>query len=132
MYKYFHLFPRRIFVFPIHSLSSKYLDDLHNIPQPIPAMSSSGGVFSNTLQSITTTKLTELSKKRKYFEDQKGELLQAAALEPDQKRKLQILVDGVKKSFSLKTSTRKRGDRHGGAGRIIYGSTNNPRLEICR
>jgi len=94
-------------------------------------MSSSGGVFTNTLQSITTTKLNELSKKRKVFEDQKTQLLHIAALEPDQKQKLRILVDGVKKCFALKTSTKKRGDRHGGAGSIISGNTNNPRLEIC-
>jgi len=94
-------------------------------------MSSSGGVFSNTLQSITTTKLNELSKKRKVFEDEKTQLLHTAALEPDQKKKLRILVDGIKKSFSLKTSTRKRGDRHSVSGRVICGGTSNPRLEIC-
>jgi len=91
---------------------------------------SSGGVFSETLQSITTTKLTELSKKRTVFEDQKAILLAAAAVESDQKEKLRILVDGVKQCFSLKTSSRKRGDRHGGAGRIISSSTKDPRLEV--
>jgi hypothetical protein len=93
-------------------------------------MSSSGGVFSQTLRSITTTKLTELSKKRKIFEDQKETLLSAAELESDQKKRLRVLVDGVKQSFAVKTATRKRGDRRGGPGRIISGSTSDPRLEV--
>ena len=92
-------------------------------------MSSSGGVFSATLQSITTTKLIELSKKRNVFETQKAELLQAADSEIDQKAKLRILVNGVKKCFSLKETTKKRGDRHGGSGRIIHSGTNDPKLE---
>ena len=95
-------------------------------------MASSGGVFSKTLQSITTTKLNELSKKRKVFENQKTQLLRAADREIDQKTKLRILVDGVKKAFSLKTSIKKRGFQHGGTGQSIYSSTNNRRLEICR
>ena len=93
-------------------------------------MSSSGGVFSETLQSITTTKLTELSKKRKIFEDQKLSLLSTAEAEPDQQKRLRVLVDGIKQSFAVKTATRKRGDRRGGPGRIISGSTNDPRLEV--
>lgn len=92
-------------------------------------MSSSGGVFSDTLQTITTTKLIELSKKRGIFEDQKASLLAAAQLEADQKKRLRLLVDGVKKSFAVKTAPREN-DRRGGAGRIISGSTNDPRLEV--
>ena len=93
-------------------------------------MSSSSGIFSETLQSITTTKLNELSKKRKVFEDQKESLLSTADLEPDQKKRLRVLVDGIKQSFAVKTATRKRTDRSAGTGRIIRGSTNDPRLEV--
>lgn len=90
-------------------------------------MSSSGGVFSDTLQTITTTKLNELSKKRAIFEDQKTSLLKAAKLELDQKKRLRILVDGVKQSFAVKTVARATG-RRGGGGRIMSG--NDPRLEV--
>jgi len=92
-------------------------------------MASSGGVFSETLQSITTTKLTELSKKRKIFEDKKTALFAASELEPDQKKKLRILVDGVKQCFSIKTTTVSSHGR-GSAGRIISGSTKDPNLEV--
>ena len=92
-------------------------------------MSSSGGVFSDTLQTITTTKLNELSKKRSIFENQKESLLDAAQFESDQKKRLRLLVDGVKQSFAVKTAPRG-GGRRGGAGRIISGSTNDPRLEV--
>lgn len=90
----------------------------------------SGGVFSATLHSITTTKLTELSKKRNIFEYQKKTLLSDAGSQPTRTQKLRVLADGVKKSFSIKTATRKRGDRHDGAGRIVKGSSNNPQLEV--
>jgi hypothetical protein len=92
-------------------------------------MSSSGGVFSDTLQTITTTKLNELSKKRSVFESQKQSLLLAARFESDQKKRLRLLVDGVKQSSAVKTAPRGSG-RRGGAGRIISGSTNDPRLEV--
>lgn len=88
----------------------------------------SGGVLSTTLQSITTAKLTELSKKRTVFENQKALLLQAAADESDQQKKLRVLVDGVKQSFGVKTTTPK--SRRAGAGRIISGSTRDHRLEV--
>ena len=70
-------------------------------------MASSGSVFSNTLQSITTTKLTELSKKRKVFEEQKTALLDATIQETNQKKKLRRLVDGVKESFAIKPDSKK-------------------------
>jgi hypothetical protein len=93
-------------------------------------MASSGGVFSATLQSITTTKLEELSKKRSFFEEQKSSLLAAAQLEPDHRQRLRVLADGVKHSFSVKTTKRKRGDENGELGTVIIGGTNDRRLEI--
>ncbi|KAL5330177.1 hypothetical protein ACEPPN_003702 [Leptodophora sp. 'Broadleaf-Isolate-01'] len=86
-------------------------------------------VFSETLQSITTTKLTELSKKRSIFEEHKASLLLTTQNESNQKQRLGVLVDGVKKCFAVKTAPRKRGDRRGGAGRIVDG-TNDPKLEV--
>lgn len=90
----------------------------------------SSSVFSQTLQAITTTKLKELSKKRAIFEESKSALLSASELERDQKERLRILVHGVKQCFAVKTASRRRGDRRGGPGRIISGSTNDPDLEV--
>ena len=90
----------------------------------------SSSVFSETLQAITTTKLRELSKKRSLFEESKSALIANAKLEQNQQERLRILVDGVKQCFSVKTASRRRGDRFGGSGRIISGSTNDPDLEI--
>jgi len=87
-------------------------------------------VFSSTLQDITTTKLSELSRRRTIFEDQKSCLLTSAQLQSDQKKRLAILVEALKQCFAVKTAKRKRGDRRGGAGRIISGSTDDPRLEV--
>lgn len=89
----------------------------------------SSSVFSKTLQSITTTKLNELSKKRKIFEDQKVPLLLSAKNETHQHQELRILVDGVKNCFSMRKVTR-RGDRCTALGRFTSDSTNDPQLEI--
>ncbi|TGO86290.1 hypothetical protein BPOR_0316g00080 [Botrytis porri] len=73
----------------------------------------SGGVFSETLQSITTTKLTELSKKRHHFESQKNALSHKLNNELDQRKRLKLLLEGVKQSFAITTSiTKKRSHDH--------------------
>ncbi|KAE8447736.1 hypothetical protein EG329_010543 [Mollisiaceae sp. DMI_Dod_QoI] len=86
----------------------------------------SSSVFSETLHSITTTKLNELAKKRKIFEDKKGLLLFAVQNELDQQQRLRLLVDGIKKCFSIRTVTR----RIGGPGRMISNDFKDLRLEI--
>jgi len=78
-------------------------------------------VFSETLQVITTTKLTELSKKRALFEKSKSSVLSSAQREADQKERLRILLDGVKRCFSIKTTRRKRG--HGRASPGLISTT---------
>lgn len=93
-------------------------------------MSSSGSVLSETLQSITSAKLEELSKKRAIFEDQKARFLDASERETDELKKLRLLVDGVKTCYGVKTATRRGKDGHVDTGRIISGSTNHPRLEV--
>ncbi|EHK98414.1 hypothetical protein M7I_5789 [Glarea lozoyensis 74030] len=90
----------------------------------------SSSVFSETLQEITTTKLSELSRRRTIFEDQKASVVAASQAQPDQKLRLAILSDGLKQCFAVKTAKRKRGDRRGGPGSIIRGSTDDPSLEI--
>ena len=83
-------------------------------------MASSGSVFSQTLQDITTTKLDELSKKRKRFEDKKSKVVADAQREEDPVDALRVLINGVKGCFSVPLTS----------GRVIRHSTGNPRLEI--
>lgn len=87
-------------------------------------------VFSSTLQAVTTTKLNELSKKRALYEKQKSTVLAKTTAELDPPKRLAFLIDGVKKYFAVRTAARKRGDRHGGPGRIVTGSTKDPSLEV--
>jgi len=93
-------------------------------------MSSLGGVFSQTLQSITDAKLAQLGKNRTLFEHRKAELLTAVQAETNETKQLQILLDGVKESFFLKSAKRKPGDRDDESGRVLVGGTNNRRLEV--
>jgi hypothetical protein len=86
--------------------------------------------FSATLQAVTTTKLNELSKKRALYENQKSIILSKTNVERDNQKRLALLIEGVKKCFAVRTAARKRGDRRGGAGRIVSGSTKDPNLEV--
>jgi len=70
-------------------------------------MSQVGGLFSNTLHSITTTKLEELSKKRATFDAEYNALQAATANESDPLTRLYILVDGIKSCFQLNTESSK-------------------------
>ncbi|KAM3074112.1 hypothetical protein ACMFMG_003066 [Clarireedia jacksonii] len=85
-------------------------------------MAAAGGVFSETLQSITTTKLTELSKRRNNFETKKKATKSALSREPDQKKKLRLLLDGVQDGFGIKSSISKK--------RLHANAPTHPRLEI--
>ncbi|CAI6245116.1 unnamed protein product [Periconia digitata] len=86
---------------------------------------SSGSVFSETLQTITTTKLEELAEHRLAFEKQYTALLKSADSEPDALKRLFVLVEGAKSSLRVETANDKNGTR----GRVIIGSTGNTRLE---
>lgn len=62
-------------------------------------MTSSGSVFSETLQEITNTKLQELSKRRSQFEEAKKSILSSIEdAEQDAVKRLVTLSDGVKRS----------------------------------
>ena len=91
-------------------------------------MSSSGSVFSETLQTITHTKLEELSKERAAFEEQRSVLLSKVQSDEDPLTTLLSLVDGVKVCFGVRTESLKNKD-DGRLGRAIYGGTTNARLE---
>lgn len=83
----------------------------------------SSSVFSETLQEITTTKLSEVFRRRTIFEEQKAALLRAAHTEINHKYRLAILSEGLKQCFAVKTAKRKR-------DRVIRGSTEDPALVV--
>ncbi|KAF2185356.1 hypothetical protein K469DRAFT_688141 [Zopfia rhizophila CBS 207.26] len=91
-------------------------------------MASSGSVFSETLQTITTTKLEELAKQRANFEGQYSALLIAVKAEQNPLKRLFLLVGGAKVCLGVKTAFRKN-KVDGRLGRVISGGTSNARLE---
>ncbi|KAL8720831.1 MAG: hypothetical protein Q9181_007838, partial [Wetmoreana brouardii] len=80
----------------------------------------SSSVYSQTLRSITQTKLDELEKKRKAFEDQRRQVLTATEREEGDIKRVKTLAAGTKTCFGISTS----------GGRVVRGSSNNPRLKI--
>ncbi|KAF2131450.1 hypothetical protein P153DRAFT_365035 [Dothidotthia symphoricarpi CBS 119687] len=90
-------------------------------------MASSGSVFSETLQTITTTKLEELAKQRAAFDEQYAALLAAAKAENYAVKRLEVLVDGIKACLGVKTVACKANDRR--PGPVVSGGTRNVQLE---
>jgi hypothetical protein len=95
-------------------------------------MASTGSVFSQTLHSITTTKLDELSKKRGEYEAQYSAIKANLLSEENPLKRLYILIDGVKTAFGAKTLAHQRAGEEAGPalGKVIAGTTGNPRLEV--
>jgi hypothetical protein len=87
----------------------------------------SGSVFSETLQTITTTKLLELDQQRTAFDKEYSALLSVVKAEAEPLNRLILLADGTKSCLGIKTSSRKSKD--GRPGRVISGGTRNTRLE---
>ncbi|KAH6614894.1 hypothetical protein C7974DRAFT_366825 [Boeremia exigua] len=87
----------------------------------------SGSVFSGTLQTITNTKLEELSKQHSVFNKQYADLLTTAKEEQDPLNRLSKVVDGTKLCLSVKTTSHKEDDSR--PGRVILGGTRNNQLE---
>lgn len=94
-------------------------------------MASVGGVYSETLHSITATKLEELSQKRATFEEQYRALQEAAAVETDRLKRVIILVDGVKRCFQVRTKPEKIKGPNGSErlGHVDNSATDTHRLE---
>ncbi|PSN73291.1 hypothetical protein BS50DRAFT_514487 [Corynespora cassiicola Philippines] len=90
--------------------------------------SSSGSVFSETLQTITTTKLQELAEQRATFDSQKQSLLATLATENDPLERLFLLAGGVKVCLNVKLSHGKA-DKNGGLGRVVISDTSRKGLE---
>src|SRR5438876_56340 len=93
----------------------------------VGTMASSGSVFSQTLQTITTTKLEEIAGQRMNFENQHAALLAAAGQEQDQLKRLFILVKGAKAALGVQMVHSKT--NNGTGGRVLVGATSNSRLE---
>jgi ribosomal protein L12E/L44/L45/RPP1/RPP2 len=89
----------------------------------------SGSVFSETLQTITTTKLEELAQQRLAFDEEHAALLAAAKAEKDPLKRLILLADGSKSCLGVKTSNSNNKGRDGRPDRVISGGTSNARLE---
>ena len=93
----------------------------HNEPLRTTATVSSGGVFSETLQEITDTKLDELSKRRKAYELQKSDLLSSLQLEHDPIIRLERLSTGTMRCLGIRVNA---------SGRVTHGFNKNASLEI--
>lgn len=83
--------------------------------------STSSGVFSATLQEITTTKLQELSKSRSDFETKKANALARLEVEENSIERLVILSAGVKQCFGIKADK---------AGKVLRHHHKDPGLEV--
>ncbi|KAJ8115644.1 hypothetical protein OPT61_g2756 [Boeremia exigua] len=87
----------------------------------------SGSVFSGTLQTITSTKLGELSKQHRRFNEQHVALVEAAKGEQDPLKRLIKVIDGTKLCLGVKATSHK--DDESRPGRVISGGTRNDQLE---
>jgi hypothetical protein len=85
----------------------------------------SGSVFSETLQTITTTKLDELAQQRIAFDEEYAALLAATKDEQDPLKRLLILSNGAKSCLGVKTNNLIDGR----VECVMNGGTSNPRLE---
>ena len=65
-------------------------------------MSSSSGILSQTLQTITKTKMEEIVKQQQTFETRKSDILKSANDTTDQRARLHVLLSGI---VGLSTTT---------------------------
>jgi hypothetical protein len=129
--QYFPLGMPIVFVSASHTYPERSVSiSIHGICYHVHSMTSSGGLLSETLQSITTTKLKELSKKRTIYEDHRQALLVAIQLVSDPSSRLRVLIDGVKTCFSVTTGVQRDKNRTGRVSWVNGGSTNDPALEV--
>lgn len=88
---------------------------------------SSGSVFSETLQTITTTKLEELAKQRISFEEEYSALLTTVDSEKDPLNRVALLLNGTKSCLGVQTSSKT--DQNGEVNRILPVGVRGSRLE---
>jgi len=87
----------------------------------------SGSVFGETLHTITTTKLEELTKQRVAFEEEYSALLDAAKAEIDPFKRVCLLLNGTKVCLGVQTDNKTAKD--GRSSRVISSGARNTRLE---
>jgi len=87
----------------------------------------SGSVFGETLHTITTTKLEELTKQRVAFEEEYSALLDAAKAEIDPLKRVCLLLDGTKACLGVQTDNNTAQDDR--SSRVISSGARNTRLE---
>ncbi|KAI7352268.1 hypothetical protein KC354_g12093 [Hortaea werneckii] len=83
-------------------------------------MTSHGSLFSQTLQEITSTKLSELSKKRERFEYHHQRCIALSQRHEDLTGTLVAISDIIKQHFGITTD----------GGKVAYGSTEDSKLGI--
>ncbi|CAA9958470.1 hypothetical protein PTMSG1_02028 [Pyrenophora teres f. maculata] len=89
--------------------------------------SASGSVFGQTLHTITTTKLEELTKQRVAFEEEYSALLDAAKAETDPLKRVGLLLDGSKACLGIQTED--KGSKDDRTSRVVTNGSRNIRLE---
>jgi hypothetical protein len=102
---------------------TKYLQNTVDTAQML-----SGSVYSETLQSITTTKLEQLSKNREEYEQRYEEILKSYSAENDTLKRLHALSEGVKSIFNVQVDRQEEDSQH---SRVRAGGTNKPDLEVA-
>ena len=90
----------------------------------------SSGVLSQTLHSITTTKLAQLSEQRTAFETGKAKLLHALASTTDPIQKTRLLLDGYKALPSMKNVIVDSQQFHLHAREFLEQSQRDPSISI--
>lgn len=75
-----------------------------------------GSVFSQTLQSITTAKLSELSNKRATFDSRHSEIINGLQTQTDPLARVTSLLEGVKHCFDIDTSIKAPDGNKGQSG----------------
>lgn len=69
-----------------------------------------GSVFSETLQAITTAKLSELSNKRASFDAKHEAIVNSLQIQSDPLSRVTTLLEGVKHCFDINTNTNDAND----------------------
>jgi hypothetical protein len=84
----------------------------------------SRGVFSKTLETVTSTKLEELSNKQTIFGERYNALLSALRAERNPIERLRVLAKGTKICFGVKTNAASDGC----TGNVSFNTTHDPRI----
>jgi hypothetical protein len=90
------------------------------------ASMASRGVFSKTLETVTSSKLEELSNKQTIFEEQYNALLSALRAERNPIERLRVLANGTKLCLGVKTNA---ANTDGCPRSVSFGTAYDPRIQ---